>query len=59
MNPETPILRADALDDDLQVELPTTITVPVNDYTVEPFEWTVEPYENGEGGWSYRRVLKR
>jgi hypothetical protein len=51
----TPILRADALDDEMDLE-PEAIMdeVPV---LLPPCEYVYEPYENGEGGWSYRRVV--
>lgn len=66
----TPILRADALDDELDDELDEEVdSVPVMGGIVRAGDGTdavptmltrcetvLEPYENGEGGWSYRRV---
>jgi hypothetical protein len=43
----TPILRADALDDEMDLEPEAVVDEVV----------VFEPYENGEGGWSYRRVV--
>lgn len=60
----TPILRADALDDELDEErdYATGGIVAAGDGTdsipavLSPCEQVFESYENAEGGWSYRRV---
>lgn len=67
---ETPVLRADALDDDLDLEdeeVPRYATggivKPADDGSdsvpviLTRGEIIFEPYENSEGGWSFRRVV--
>jgi len=55
---ETPVLRADALDDELDEEPDIS-----DDYLDEvptvlrERQYVIESYENGQGGWSFRRVV--
>lgn len=60
MADETPVLRADATDDDLQEDedfRTLSAEAALKLLGAEPTVRYYEPYENGEGGWSYRAVV--